>query len=166
MTLKKPLFLVLGLLHFSFIIPSSARINPIPDNRLGEYILAPLLHSTGADNAYGYFAPGVASELHVSLTFEGREGNTWSTSFQDLFSLEGGLRAKTSVLIFGVQTEPESRSPIAASWAAWGLGKYPEATQVRIEIDVTQLPNMARYRAGEPIGHRNIYSAVFHRPNV
>jgi hypothetical protein len=166
MTFKKPLFLILALLHFSFIIPSSARINPIPDNWLGEHMLAPLLHCTGSDNAYGFFAPGVASELRASLTFEDMAGNTWSTSLEDLFSLEGGLRAMTSVAIFGRQTQSERRSEFATSWAAWGLGQFPHATQVRIDVTLIELPDMARFRAGVPINYRSFYSAVFHRPTV
>lgn len=101
---------------------------------------------TGADGNYGFFAPGVSSQLRASFTMADRRGRTWTDALADDSNREVELRLGS---MFGMTSEPELGQAITAAWAAQMFGRHPNAQFVTIRIEAYELPTMDEYRAGK-----------------
>jgi hypothetical protein len=114
---------------------------------------------SGANNAYGFFAPSVAAEWQT--TFSVCETATRCTDVD-----EDRPNAEVEVLLTTIDalyTEPDVRDLLAASWAAVELGRYPRAEAVLVKGAFFDVPPMAGYRAGQRAGWRNVYGYAFSR---
>jgi len=130
-------------LHLVLVSFGAAGKIPISEaSALGRAIEAYRAY-TGADNAYGFFAPGVASErqvvLHVYL------GDRWLSTSERFEGLEPRLRLST---VAGLFADSDLREPLAASWAARAFGSFPKARLVLVEIKVHIVPSMREFRGG------------------
>lgn len=139
-----PLGLISGaVLHLVLVSFGAAGKIPVSEaTALGRAIGAYRAY-TGADNAYGFFAPGVASERRVVLHVY--SGDHWQSIDERFQGRESNLRLSTVV---GMLTDPNLREPLAASWAARAFGSFPGARLVLVEIKVYLVPSMRELRAG------------------
>ncbi|HEX5760742.1 MAG TPA: hypothetical protein VF121_16255 [Thermoanaerobaculia bacterium] len=98
---------------------------------------------TGADNAYGFFAPGVAAERRVALHVYAED--RWFLVHERFDTREADLRLST---LAGLFQEDDLRQLLAASWAARALGSFPAARVALVEVQAYVVPTMEQYRGG------------------
>jgi hypothetical protein len=103
---------------------------------------------SGANNGYGFFAPGVAPEFRAVFTLIDAEGNQWTDTLVHGKTHEANLRLTGIVCLFPEMPEA-LQERLAASWAATMFGRHPKAEHVIIRVDVYNPPTMEQYRAGE-----------------
>ena len=129
--------------HMALVGFGAAGKVPIPEtNALGRVVESYRAY-TGADNGFGFFAPGVAAQRRVILhVFAQGEWRRISESFSGVGS---SLRLTT---LTGLFSESELREAVAASWAARALGSVQGAEVVIVEVEVYLTPTMTEYRAG------------------
>ena len=106
--------------------------------------LSPYGVYTGAANKYGFFAPNVPSarRLRVRVLC----GEEWIPVDVPVNSTESQLRILT---ISSLVMHKEVEESVAASWAAFGLSRFPCATAALVETDYYGIPSMEEYRRGE-----------------
>jgi hypothetical protein len=115
---------------------------------------------SGADNGYGFFAPGVAPQWRATFTLSDTAGRTWTDTLEGDHNHEVAHRVGGIVNLF---SEPGLRPELAASWAAKMFGRYPDAKQVVIRVEIYDLPTMAEYRNGTRPQWEFICEATFAR---
>ncbi len=118
---------------------------------------------TGADYSYGFFAPGVGSQLRATFVLVDKEGRTWTDVVGDGASHEAGLRMGNAISWFYY---PQSRPGVAASLAGTMFGRHPRAEQILVKVEFYHVPTMAEFRAGERPGWYPMYEAQFSRTNT
>lgn len=132
------------LVHLVLVGFGAADAVPVSEDHLTGRLIETYRAFTGADNGYGFFAPGVAAERRVVLhVFNGRD---WLDVDEGFAGRESSFRLTTMTGLFG---EEVLREPLAASWAARALGAVPGASVVLVEVEVYWIPRMAEYRRGE-----------------
>jgi hypothetical protein len=119
---------------------------------------------SGADSEYGFFAPGVGSQLRADFEITGADGRQVSEELIPNLDREVSLRVGNIIGIFWDEIDDEqSRRSIAASWAGTVLARHPGARQVKVVLRAYDLPSMAEYRSGERPQWTPFYQAVFVR---
>jgi|GEM_PF-1148163 len=134
------------IVHLGLVICGAVRFAPYPQNtRVGDALRCYQSY-TGSDNAYGFFAPGVASAKRVVLHGYHAQQNVWVTRIEAPVGREIQLRLSTTAGLFSQEGHHEQ---LAASWAAWMFGEDLDASPVIVEIQAYAMPTMSEFRAGE-----------------
>lgn len=115
---------------------------------------------SGTDSSYGFFAPGVGTQLRVTFELTREDGTKSTDVLTTDASHEADLRIGDMVAIFWMADE-DLRRGLAASWAGRMLARHLEATRVVVHLDSYDLPTMAQYQQGERPGWAPHYEAEF-----
>lgn len=114
---------------------------------------------TGADNAYGFFAPSVSSQARARVVWTDDTG-VELTSIIRSKSHEGSLRYDT-IMSLAASANSSIRREIASSLAAAALAERPANRSVTIMLDALIIPTMAEFRLGSRPRWTTIYTASF-----
>jgi hypothetical protein len=163
MKLKVAFAAVLALGHVILVVFGAASSTPEADqpnagiitNSIGYYATL-----SGADNGYGFFAPGVAAELRATFTMTDAQGRTWTDTLESSTSHEAELRVTGIVCMYVFE---RLRGGLLHSWAATMFGRHPEAVEVRIDVEIYDPPTMEEFREGMRAEWEILDTAVFQR---
>jgi hypothetical protein len=100
---------------------------------------------SGAENGYGFFAPGVGAQIRATFILTDASGRTWTDTLERGLSHEATLRAAGSV---SLAAEPDFRDDLFRSWIGTMFGRHPEARRVVVRLEMFDPPTMAEYQAG------------------
>jgi hypothetical protein len=130
--------------HLAVVILGAARV-PVPGASLAGRIYGVYGAYSGANNSYGFFAPGVASKWRATLDSYHPAEEKWTTWTKPAANLELGVLDST---ITGFFSNDELREAMAASWAGSGMAQAPGAAVVVVRAEAFMVPTMAEYREG------------------
>ena len=127
---------------------------------LGDYSLL-----SGADNGFGFFAPGVFGQFKAYFDVVDGEGRRTTTSLETGSSHEADLYVDHIASEFDTE-DPELRRSLAASLAGKVFTRHPEAREVVVRIERFESISTAEFRAGERPPQNPFYEATFSRQDV
>jgi hypothetical protein len=150
--------LVAACLHLTLVVCGAAKLRLLAPGNAAGRVLATYRAYTGSDNAFGFFAPAVASEwrgLYEVCRDDGRcteaempYGNPESAVL--LSSIHGMLAH-------------DARDVLAASLAATQFARVPDAKTIVVKVQVYAVPTMSQARAGQRARWRTAYAYAFRR---
>lgn len=155
--------ILLGLVacHFALVICGAFSFR-IPGKNPVSAALRGYSAASGAENGYGFFAPGVGSQFRFTFTMTDAEGNTWTDTMRFGTSQEANLRL-TGMANYLSQSNAGHRYLVMQSLAGKMFARHPKANKVTVQyqmwgmvkpaIDpeagpVVNLPRMHETRAG------------------
>ena len=142
--MKNRVLIPLALGHLGMVVLGACRANLVHSPVLGKYAAL-----SGADSSYGFFAPGVGSQLRANFSVIDGSGKERQTALDEGGSHEVALRTASIVGLFWDEVKQESvRRAIAASWAGKLFSRNASAKEVVIRLDSYDLPSMKDYRRG------------------
>lgn len=118
---------------------------------------------SGASSGYGFFAPGVHSQVRALFEITTQEGKT-KLLLEDGVIHEVDLRVGDIVDQFGNEDTDDAmkfQRTLAASLAGAVFGRHPEASAVRISLERWDPVSMEDYRKGARSTWIPLYSAQF-----
>jgi hypothetical protein len=136
----------------------------LPGRALDEYGTL-----SGANSGYGFFTPGVTSQLGARFDIIDRDGQSRTASLATGASHEADLRVGNIVDQFGrIDDEDEDESArlrrsLAASLAGKMFARNPDAAAVVVRLETFAPPSMEGFRGGERPSFRPFYTAKFVR---
>jgi hypothetical protein len=101
---------------------------------------------TGANSAYGFFAPSVASSWRARFSLYDEAGNGWVEDTPDGPNREVALRISC---ILGMFARDNLREGLAVCWAARMFARHPSARLVNVHVEHYDVPSLAEYRSGD-----------------
>jgi hypothetical protein len=122
---------------------------------------------SGASSRYGFFAPGVGSQLGVRFDVIDGEGVTTSASLETGASHEADIRVGNIVDQFGSLSDEDEdeaarlRRSLAASLAGKMFARYPEASAIVVRLETFTPVAMEAWRRGERPRWSPVYTAKF-----
>jgi hypothetical protein len=144
-------------LHLALVLCGAAHVTLLPPDSPPGLALATYRAYTGSDNAYGFFAPGVASEWrgHFDVC---RNGHCTEAD------LAHG-NAEAGVLLSTLQgmLARDVRDVFAASLAASQFARAPDATTIVVRVQLYFVPTMQQFRAGQIAQWRTADAYAFTR---
>jgi len=156
MTIRQKLLLGIAGVHLLLVAVGAAGLPVIPrSNPLGDSV-ALYSAASGADNGYGFFAPGVGAQIRTRFILRDANGRTWTEDLQLGNTSEANLRF-TGISNLLPTLPAEQRRRILRSMAGTMFGKYPSAKHVTIQLDLygfdrsateSDFPTMKEYAAG------------------
>jgi hypothetical protein len=104
---------------------------------------------SGADSAYGFFAPDVAALPWAFFEVTEATGAISSDVLERGANREADIRVRNIIGTFwNVGTEPLRRA-LAASWAGKVFARHPGARSVVVRLESYDLPSMKEVREGK-----------------
>ena len=159
------LLVVALFVHFTVAASSAAKYplyRAIGHNRLAR-ALTLYAYLSGTGSYFGFFAPGVISQLQVKYDLL-REGQPLSSGVIGSENPEISLRLHNLVQQFwNASKRPEVRRALATSLAGSLLSASPSADEVRITLRAFVLPSMSQYRDGMRPNWETSYVGTFRR---
>lgn len=165
---KKVLVLGIAFSHLILVAIGASQLNLWPhESGLGrslDYYGA----LSGAGSGYGFFAPGVGSQLRGSFDIVDGQGGVTPNAIEAGASHEGALRIGNLLGWFWRDTaDRKLQRSLAASWAGKMFARHPEAEQVVVRLETYHLPSMKGYRSGKRPHWVPYYEAKFvHKPST
>jgi hypothetical protein len=160
MTLRFAFLTALAAFHLVLVAGGAAHIRLFsPRTAVGTTVTAYSALS-GADNSFGFFAPGVAPQFQVHFTLTDDAGKTWEESGEQGTTREANLRFDSTASMFAYK---KLRGEVAKSWAAALFGRYPHVRQVEVLAEAEDMPTMEGYREGCRPEWDTVYTASFTR---
>jgi hypothetical protein len=156
---RRGVLIAAACVHLALVVCGAAGLVPLSGKYAAGRILAAYGDYSGANNAYGFFAPTVASEWRTTFTVCDREKHCVDVE-PERPNAEGEVLLTT---IDALYAEPEVRDLLAASRAAAAFGRYPTAQAIVVKGGVFDVPPMAAYRAGRRAQWRDVYGYAFRR---
>lgn len=156
MKLRHKLLLAYAGVHLILVACGAAGISPLPRTSFAGDTLALYSAASGADNGYGFFAPGVGAQVRTRFVLADKHGQTWTEDLQLGGTTEANLRF-TGISNLLPSMPEQARFAILRSMAGTMLGKYPNAESVTVQIDLygfdrseteSDYPTMKEYRDG------------------
>ncbi len=145
--------------HLALVVCGALGYTPVSPNHFAGRIIETYRGYAGANNGFGFFAPGVASEWRATFDVCRDEKHCIPVA-EEQVGREARLLLGT---IDGLLGESELRDLIAASYAARQFARFPDAEVVLVKAGVFVVPSMARYRLGQRPQWRHVYGFAFHR---
>src|SRR5262249_25658279 len=112
-------FICLAVAHLTLVVCGAASLSPRPRAGLPG---APVRWSramSGADNNYGFFAPGVSSQFRAVFTLTGADGRTWKDTLERGANPEADARLGGTVAkmfsLGAAEESPDLQRALAAS---------------------------------------------------
>ncbi len=164
---RRKLWLAVAASHLCLVTlgASSVRLYDLglPGRVLDEYGAL-----SGANSGYGFFAPGVTSQLGARFDVVDAEGRTTSASLADGQSHEADIRVGNIIDQFANVDDEEDeesaarvRRSLAASLAGKMFARNPEASAVVVRLETFTPVSMEAWRGGERARWMPYYSAKF-----
>ena len=147
--------------HLSLSICGAAEVTPAAGTPVGA-ALAHYGFVSGADCGFSFFAPSVASLCRVQLTLRDDEGGAWEDTVFGPADSAFGLRS-SAVFDYLPEMSERLRRGVTGSWAGVLFGRHPRASEVKVEVEVEDLPTMAEWRAGSRSRWIFVYEGTFVR---
>jgi hypothetical protein len=145
--------------HLALVACGAARVS-IPGRSAAGRAVNAYAALSGADNAYGFFAPSVAADVRAVLVTTDRAGRARASVLGFSDSTEADFRLATAVGLFPRASAPLRRA-LAASWAGSLLGADPGSESVLVRVEYQDLPTMRDYRAGRRPSWVPLYEGTF-----
>ncbi|HZR09394.1 MAG TPA: hypothetical protein VFA79_12495 [Myxococcales bacterium] len=143
--------------HLAFVVAGAMRLS-FPGRSVAAKAFAVYGAYSGANNSYGYFAPGVAAEWRAALDIYDARTGAWTTRTRAAPNLELAVLDSTINSNF---SRKDVREALAASWAASELPQAPGAAAVVVRAEAFLLPTLAQYRSGARGAWRTLAAYAF-----
>jgi hypothetical protein len=158
MSRRHAVITVAACLHLALVLCGAAKVRLLATEHPAGLALATYRAYTGSDNAYGFFAPGVASEWRGHFTVCHKDGRCTEAD------LPHG-NAEAAVLLSSIHgmLAYEVRDVLAASLAAAEFARVPDAKLIVVKVQVYAVPTMTQFRAGQRPRWRTAYAYAFTR---
>jgi hypothetical protein len=130
--------------HLAAVIFGAVRFS-VPGSSIPGKIFEVYAAYSGANNSYGFFAPGVAAQWRAAIDFYDPAHGTWTTGTRSAANLELAVLDSTINSLF---SRDELREALAASWAGAAMPERPEAAVVLVRAEAFRVPTMEQYRKG------------------
>jgi hypothetical protein len=160
MTLRFALLTAAAAFHLVLVACGAAHIRLFSPRTPVGHTIDTYATLAGADNSFGFFAPGVAPRFTVQFTLTDDAGRTWEETAEQGSTHEANLRYGSMTSMFSFE---RLRGKVAASWAAALFGRYPRVQQVEVLAEAEVTPPMVAYRDGFRPERETVYSATFTR---
>ena len=145
--------------HLALVVCGALGFTPVSPKYFAGKVIETYREYTGANNGFGFFAPGVASEWRATFDVCIDEKHCIPVAEEQV-----GREARLLlVTIDGLLGESEVRDLIAASHAARQFSRFPHAEVVLVKAGVFVVPTMAQYRRGVRPQWRDLYGFAFRR---
>lgn len=145
--------------HLALVLCGAFRITPVSQKVLIGRVIETYRDYSGANSAYGFFAPGVASEWHVA--FDACSDPRHCIPVEE--ERVGHEARLLLVTMDGAFAEEQMRDFMAASYAARQFARLPHANVVLVKAAAYFVPTMRQYRRGAKPQWRNLYGYAFRR---
>jgi hypothetical protein len=130
--------------HLVSVIAGAARLSA-PNSSLAGQAFNSYAAYSGANNSYGFFAPGVAAEWRAALDSYDAATGRWTTRIRRPPNVELAVLDSTINSLFANE---DLREALAASWAGTEIAEMPNAAAVVVRAQAFLVPAMEHYRAG------------------
>lgn len=168
---KGRLWISLILIQFAMVIFGAAqsqlnRYLPILNLPEVEIPLSFWSELSGASHGYGFFSPGVYSQIRGVIDIYDRDGNLSSQPIHAGLNREAELRLNDIVeqFINDFEDPMQFQRSLAASFAGLTFAKNPEASKVGVRIEQYTPPSRIAYLNGHRADWELAYSAKFIHP--
>jgi hypothetical protein len=162
--------------HIALVALGTAGISLLPGPNIPGETLRLYSHVSGADNNYGFFAPGVGPEQRVTFTMTDKNGRQWQDDLSIGKTHEANLRLG-SVSNLLVEVEDDTAELMIQSMAAKMFDLHPQAVSVKVHVDTFAItknvadesrpaedfPSMKEYRLGRKPRWIPLYSMTYTR---
>lgn len=166
MTTKQKMVLSLGFLHLMLVLLGACHFNLGDRGGVVDSLIAHYAALSGADSGYGFFAPGVGSQLRANFELETKPGKAIVTSLSQGEHREFYLRVSNIISTFFEEVaDTEIRQSLAASWAGKVLHRYRDCDTITVKLESYHMPSMGQYRKGARGRWLPFYSAKFSLKN-
>lgn len=119
---------------------------------------------TGADSRYGFFAPGVGTQVRISVELRDADGFALETNLPSPINREASLRVGNVVGWFLSEgNNPGLKRSLAASWAGKALGRSPVAAEATVRVEKYRLVSSKDFLSGKQAHWEPYYDATFRR---
>jgi hypothetical protein len=159
MTVRHKILTGLAALHLVLVACGACREIPLDAQTAPGHALRVVRGYTGSDANYGFFAPGVSSQMRVLCVMTDAHGKEWTDTIDGGMSREAQLRINSGIGTVG--EFPELTRQFGASWAAAMFSRHPTARRVVVLLQVYDLPTMEQYAAGAQPEWKTEYAEVF-----
>lgn len=157
---RHAILVVLAASHLGLVICGAARVQPIARPARLALGVETYRAWTGANNAYGFYAPAVASEWRTQFEI-------CRTVTKRCFRADEERPTREAVLLLstidGMFVDADLRELLAASWAAAQLARFPTADVVLVKSQMYVLPTMNNHRQGQRPQWRTAHVFAFRR---
>jgi hypothetical protein len=118
---------------------------------------------SGAGNGYGFFAPGVYSQLRALFEVTDKSGNVQTVNLATGASHEADLRVGDIIDQFGndVEDSVKYQRALSSSLAGTIFGRYPDAETVNVRLEKFDPVSMGDYRNGHRAHWDSVYQAKY-----
>jgi hypothetical protein len=118
---------------------------------------------SGAGSTYGFFAPGVGSQLAATFDIIDARGRSREVRLLSGKGGEGDLRLGNIIDQFWNETEDPValQRSLSSSLAGTIFGRYPEARQVAVHLKKFDPVSMQEFREGKRPEWTTVYNAKF-----
>jgi hypothetical protein len=130
--------------HLAVVICGAARFRFTDASSVGA-VLGVYAAYSGANNSYGFFAPGVAAQWRAAFDFYDPLNDKWVTRTRAPPNLELAVLDSTINSLFANENVRET---LAASLAGTALAETPGAAVVVVRAEAYVVPTMERYNHG------------------
>jgi len=162
---KKKWLIFFAFFHLGLITFSSTKGSLGSIFGLNAVIEAVSVYSyvSGAGYHYGFFAPGVFSQLKIDYrclkdSKEIKKGELGSSNIEVTFRVHNIIEH-----FWETDKEIKEKRSMAASFASKVFQYCPEATQAEVSVSAHVLPSMAETRKGAKPYWENYYKGTFER---
>jgi hypothetical protein len=168
---KGRLWISLIVIQFIFVIFGAAQLAPsLPILNLPwlEVPLSFYSEFSGASHGYGFFSPGIYSQIRGVIEVTDRKGLKTKHAITAGLNREAELRLNDIVeqFINDFEDPMQFQRSLAASLAGSTFGKNPQAEKVEVRIEQYAPPSRIAYLNGHRSEWETAYSAKFIHPRA
>ncbi|GAB4158797.1 MAG: hypothetical protein Tsb009_36050 [Planctomycetaceae bacterium] len=174
MKLRHRFLIVFGVGHLILVASGALGWLKRPPQGPTENIVQIYSAASGADNGYGFFAPGVGAQFRTIFILQDKDGREWRENLKLGTTSEANLRF-TGISSQLADMPPPVRHRVMSSFAGMMFGKYPNARKITVRLELygfdrsqqeADFPTMAEFRAGVRPNWLPILDATFLRDDI
>jgi hypothetical protein len=161
MTRRHKILTAIAALHLVLVVCGAVHWPVLPAYSEAGQAVAVVRNYTGSDSSYGFFAPGVSSQIRVRFTLFARDGQQWADELDKGMTQEARLRISSG--LHAIMDDPGRLGDLAPSWAATIFGRHGAAKKVIAIVEYFDVPTMEEYAAGQRPHWVAVYRQEFTR---
>lgn len=174
MIFRQRLLIAFGVGHLILVACGAASLMKSPPKNPVEDALQTYSAASGADNGYGFFAPGVGAQFRTTFILKDETGREWKENLQLGKNSEANLRF-TGISSQLATMPPPARHRVMSSFAGMMFGRNPNARTITVRLELygfdrneeeADFPSMAEYRSGIRPKWLPMLDATFSRNKV